>query len=142
MVFDTSYFDRNIKEQIDELVGNPFGLLDRLKMNGIGCGRLRVHQVSPDIQVKIPTDLSDFFVSFELRPKGVILHFKKYTEHFSWAIPYYRLTIYQSRMLSIYEGNTFMKFRLLDLHKTHQTFFRKLISSKTAFMDNYSLLPI
>ena len=141
MIYDTSYFDRNIKEEINDLVGSPFGLLERLKMKGIGGARMKISQVSPDIYKLLPTGQADVFTSVELRPKGVIFHLKKYTEHFSWVIPYHRLTIYQSKRLSIYEGNTFMKFNLSDLNSTHESFIRKLMNSRLAYLERYSLTP-
>jgi hypothetical protein len=117
MIFDTSYYDKILRKEINDLVDSPYSLMDRFKLKGIGSSRFILSAASENILKKLPTDESTVKVSIELRPKGIILHFKRFTEHFSWVIPYYKLTIYSSKELSIYENETFMRFSKESLKK-------------------------
>ena len=140
MIYDTSYYDRPLRKEINELVGQPFSLLDRLKLKGIGSPRFILRSSSDDIRDLLPTDESIVNTSIELRPKGIIVHFKKFTEHFSWVIPYYKLTLYLSRDVSLYENGTFMKFSKNSLKKSQLDFIKKVSKMKAHFMKD--LQPI
>jgi hypothetical protein len=119
-------------------VDSPYSIVDRFKLKGIGSSRFILSTASENILKKLPTDESTVKVSIELRPKGIILHFKRFTEHFSWVIPYYRLTIYSSKELSIYENETFMRFSKESLKKTHLEFIKKVIALKAKYHNDSS----
>jgi hypothetical protein len=112
--------------------------MDRFKLKGIGSSRFILSAASENILKKLPTDESTVKVSIELRPKGIILHFKRFTEHFSWVIPYYKLTIYSSKELSIYENETFMRFSKESLKKNHLEFIKKVIALKAKHHEDVS----
>lgn len=128
MIYNTSYYDRTIIRDINELVGEPFSFIERLKLKGVGSARLIMESASHDIIQRLPSDESTVNASIELRPQGIIVHFKKFTEHYSWPIPYYKLTIYHSTALSIYGNGTFMKFAKSCLRETHRRFLKKMMT--------------
>lgn len=136
MIYDTSYHDLRILRLINLAVGKPFSVKERFKLKGIGSPRMIINSASKDIISKLPTDLSDQKASIELRPKGIIIHFKKFTEHFSWAIPYYKLVMYSSEYISIYEDTSFMKFSKNILRKSQLKFIKKVIENKAIFTQN------
>ena len=136
MIYDTSYNDQKITRAINVAVGKPFSLKERFKLKGIGSSRLVIDEVSEDIKAKLPTDESVQKASIELRPNGIIIHFKKFTEHFSWAIPYYKLVIYSSENFSIYENNSFIKFSKKTLRKPQLKFIKKLLYQKAVATNN------
>lgn len=136
MVYNTSYYDRTIIREINDLVGDPFSLIERLKLRGVGSARLVMESASPDVLQRLPSDESIVNASIELRPNGIIVHFKKFTEHYAWPIPFYKLTIYHSSALSIYGNGTFMKFANGYLHKTHRDFLRKVINHKVKSLEH------
>ena len=138
MIFDTSYYDKILRKEINDLVDSPYSLMDRFKLKGIGSSRFILSAASENILKKLPTDESTVKVSIELRPKGIILHFKRFTEHFSWVIPYYKLTIYSSKELSIYENETFMRFSKESLKKNHLEFIKKVIALKAKHHEDAS----
>lgn len=137
MIYDVSYRDRKIILAINELVGKPYGIIERFRMKGVGSPRYKLGIASDEIQKRLPLDYSSVNISFELRPKGVIIHFKKFTEHFNWIIPYYKLTIYHSDNLSVYGEGNFMKIGKNTLRKTHRKFLNKLIELKAKYSENY-----
>ena len=136
MIYDTSYYDQKITRAINTAVGKPFSLKERFKLKGIGSSRLVINEVSKDIKAKLPTDESVQKASIELRPNGIIIHFKKFTEHFSWAIPYYKLVIYSSEHFSIYENDSFIKFSKKPLHKPQLKFIKKVLYQKAIATNN------
>lgn len=136
MIYDTSYHDLRILRLINLAVGKPFSVKERFKLKGIGSPRMIINSASKDIISKLPTDLSDQKASIELRPKGIIIHFKKFTEHFSWVIPYYKLVMYSSEHISIYEDTSFMKFSKNILRKSQLKFIKKVIENKASFTRN------
>jgi hypothetical protein len=137
MIYNISYRDRKTIRKINETIGSPFGLIERLKMRGIGSPRFILNYSSEDIIKLLPSDESLVKISIELRPNGIIVHFKKFTEHYSWIIPYYKLTIYNSDNLSIYSDSSFMKISKDTLRKPHRKFMKKLIILKAEFSKNY-----
>tara|TARA_Y100000589_G_scaffold146561_1_gene140214 strand:+ start:2321 stop:2740 length:420 start_codon:yes stop_codon:yes gene_type:complete len=136
MIYNISYRDREIIKEINDTLGKPFGLIERFKMKGIGSPRFILNSASEEITTRLPSDESLVKVSIELRPSGIIVHFKKFTEHYSWIIPYYKLTIYQSSLLSIYSEEIFMKFITKSLKKPHRKFLTKLIGLKAEYSKN------
>ena len=136
MIYDTSYYDQKITRAINTAVGKPFSLKERFKLKGIGSSRLVINEVSKDIKAKLPTDESVQKASIELRPNGIIIHFKKFTEHFSWAIPYYKLVIYSSENFSIYENDSFIKFSKKPLRKAQLKFIKKVLYQKAIATNN------
>ena len=137
MIYNISYRDRKIIRAINETIGRPFSVIERLKLKGIGSPRFILNNSSDDINKLLPSDESLVKISIELRPNGIIVHFKKFTEHYSWIIPYYKLTIYNSNNLTIYSDSSFMKISKDNLRKPHIKFMKKLINLKAEFSKNY-----
>ena len=137
MIYNLSYRDREIVREINQTLGSPFGIFDRFRMKGIGSPRFTLTSSSEQISNRLPSDESLVKVSIELRPKGIIVHFKKFTEHYSWIIPYYKLTIYYSSDLSIHSETTFMKFTKTGLKKPHRKFLSKLMDLKAEHSKQY-----
>ena len=86
MIYNISYRDREIIREINNTIGKPFGVIERFKMKGIGSPRFILDTASEDVLKKLPSDESMVKISVELRPKGIIVHFKKFTEHYTWML--------------------------------------------------------
>ena len=137
MIYNISYRDREIIREINNTLGKPFGVIERFKMRGIGSPRFILDSASEEVTKRLPSDESMVKVSIELRPKGIIVHFKKFTEHYTWIIPYYKLTIYYSDNLSIYGDSIHMKFSKKVIKKPHRKFLKKLINLKAEYSKQY-----
>ena len=137
MIYNISYRDREIIKEINITIGKPFGVIERFRMKGIGSPRFILDSASEEVTKRLPSDESMVKVSIELRRKGIIVHFKKFTEHYTWIIPYHKLTLYQSDKFSIYGDGTFMKFSQSRMKKPHRKFIKKLIDLKADFSKQY-----
>ena len=74
LLYNTTYKDNKIIQQINDLVGKPFNLWEAFKLKGVGSKRMIIDEVSPNLQA-IVNRISDVnYGSLELRPKGVLIH--------------------------------------------------------------------
>lgn len=135
------YSDRPLKltREINILVGESFSFRSRLVMKGIGSHRMEIKKSSKEIFQKLEKFQNVKFGSVELRPKGIIVHFKDNLIHWVWAIPYYKLVIYQTEYDSIHAEGNFINFSKVHLKQTNNKFFRKMINLRTNYIKaNYS----
>lgn len=95
MLVNTSYNDKKINNTINDLVGNPFGLMDNFKLNGIGSPRLDISKTSEEIGTLLSYDNNRNSCNIELRPKGIIIRFRSLLESYSLVIPFYKLVIFK-----------------------------------------------
>ncbi len=96
MIVNTSYQTKKKTREIHKLVGKPFGIVQRLKMNGIGSPRLEILGCSHKLEDLFRVGNDRRLASLELRPQGIILWFKNALEEFAWVIPHYHLSIYRN----------------------------------------------
>lgn len=130
MLLNVSYNRPKIKAQIDESVGQPFTLFDRIKMGGIGSGKLVINSTSQQIHNLLILDSYVNVCSIEMRPQGIILSFRSILETYALVIPYYKLHIYKgkSKEYSVYMDEYFVKVKA-DEKRIHQ-FMRKILDYK------------
>ena len=130
MLINVSYTNRKIKKQIEETVGKPFTIKERLKLGGIGSPKLEITQASVEIRNLLILDNNADCCNIELRPNGIILGFRSLLESFALVIPYYKLTIYKGDLgvYSVYKDHHFVKVKADT--KAVQKFFRKLLYYK------------
>jgi hypothetical protein len=91
MLVNISYNEPKIRNTIDELIGKPFTLRERWSMGGIGSGKLMITHTSIDIHNLLILDQNINQCNVELRPKGIIVHFRSLLETYGLVIPYYKL---------------------------------------------------
>lgn len=95
MLFNISHNDKKTKKIINDLVGNPFGILKNFKLRGIGSPRLEILKASHDISIILNKTNVLKFANIELRPKGIIIGFQSQLEVFALVIPFYKLVIFK-----------------------------------------------
>ncbi|MEM9679895.1 MAG: hypothetical protein AAF901_06190 [Bacteroidota bacterium] len=133
MVINTTYFNKEDKQIIDDLVGKPFSMMQKIKMNGVGSKRMIVDEVSPNM-ISLMNTVSDLnYANMELRPKGVLIMINKGLKNYTWVIPYYQLVIYQSNGSSIHAQGRFIRFRENKTFKENKKFFGKLLDEKVKY---------
>jgi len=73
MVLDTTYYNKDHKQLINDLVGPSFPLMQRFKMNGVGSKRMIVDEVSPNManMMNLVSDIN--YANIELRPNGILI---------------------------------------------------------------------
>ena len=130
MLLNISYNDPTIKRQIEKAVGRPFLLQQRWKLGGIGSQKLKINSASIDIHNLLILDNNLKSCNLELRPLGVIVHFRSLLETYGLIIPYYKLKLYKGKAkeYSIYIDQHYMKI-FADSKKDH-AFFKKVGTQK------------
>ncbi|UJH66604.1 hypothetical protein [Allomuricauda sp. SCSIO 65647] len=130
MLLNVSYSDKKITQKIDDAVGKPFTLKERIKMGGIGSPKLEITGASIEIRNLLILDNNRDCCNIEMRPKGIIVGFRSLLESYALVIPYYKLSLYKGdfAIYSIYKDNHFIKVR--SDTKAIQKFFKKLLGHK------------
>jgi len=96
MLFDTTYSDKRTTKMINEAVGLPFPFLQRIKMGGIGSKRMVIQDIGDDYKKYLKAEHYQSHANIELRPHGLIIHFRHKLEAYSWVMPYASLSLDQS----------------------------------------------
>ena len=130
MLLNVSYTDKKITQKIDEELGKPFTLKERLQLGGIGSPKLHITEACVEIQNLLILDNNLNTCNIEMRPKGIIVRFRSLLETYGLIIPFYKLTIYKGDLAvySIYRDNYFIKVR--SDTKAIQKYFKKLLDYK------------
>ena len=95
MLFNISHNDKKIKKTINDLVGNPFGIIENIKMKGTGSPRLPIVKASQEIGNILNKNNSIKYANIELRPKGIIIGFQSQLEVYALVIPFYKLVLFK-----------------------------------------------
>ena len=131
MLLNISYNDPTVKRQIEKAVGRPFSLKQRWKLGGIGSQKLVINSASIDIHNLLILDNNLKSCNLELRPLGIIVHFRSLLETYGLIIPYYKLKLYKGKAkeYSLYIDQHYIKI-FVDSKKNH-SFFKKVGSQKS-----------
>lgn len=141
MVLDTTYTNKEHVELINDLVGKPFGLMQSIKMKGIGSKRMMIDDTSPNMKQYLNTVDDVNYANLELRPIGLLIRINKGLKNFTWIIPYYQLVIYKTNGSSIHAQGRFVHFRNNVTFKENKAFFDKLLNEKVKYETQYNVLP-
>ena len=86
MIYNLSSDDTRITQEIDAKVGKRYGFFASLFSGGSGSQRLLVVHCSEPIQELFDLDRYPNHCNIELRPKGIIIHFRSRLDMFAWVI--------------------------------------------------------
>ncbi|SDR89167.1 hypothetical protein [Winogradskyella sediminis] len=139
MIINTTHFNADHKQIIADLVGSPFSLVQKLKMNGVGSKRMIIDKVSPNMQSMMNLVADINYGNIELRPKGIVIRINKGLSNFAWIIPYYHLVIYKINGSSIHAQGKFVQFRPDKTFKENRKFFDKMIDEKVKYDMLYAM---
>ena len=137
MIFNITYEKKDITNEINNLVGVPFSFMTRLKKGGIGSEKMMVIGASPLIEGLLQYDDQPNFCNMELRPKGVIVHFKYRAEIYAWTIPYAKLSLYRSaESYRVYGDAEFMKVTKMLNGDALKQFMDKLMDHRAIYLHS------
>ena len=139
MLFRTTYKDSVQEALVNDLVGQPFSLLNRINMKGVGSKRLIIANLSPGLFSTLNKIADINYCNIELRPGGIIVRINKSLETFAWVIPYYHLVVYKTSCISIHAQGNFVRFKYNKTFKESKIFFDKLINEKIKHNQQYQL---
>jgi len=135
MLFNTTHKNEDYDIESASLVGKPLNLMQRIKQGSIGSSRLMIHKISPKLNLSKLKFSEIDYANIELRPKGIIVHFTKKLERFSWIIPYYRLVVYNTQSFSIHANGNFIQFLKNKNYKENKKFIDKMVQLKNNFLN-------
>ena len=95
MLRNVSYKNDKQEKEINNFVGKPFSLLERLKQKGIGSGKFIIIKASKEIENLLILDHNINQCNIERRPKGIIIYFRVLLETYALIIPYYKLVLFK-----------------------------------------------
>lgn len=137
MLQNVSYKNKKQQVEIDNLVGKPFTLLERLKLGGVGSPKLYITRCSKEINALFLLDHNDNTCNIELRPKGIILRFRSLLETYALIIPYYKLTLFKgsSDVYSVHIAHH--KISISSQSEPTRLFFKKIQQQKAKNTEDY-----
>lgn len=127
MLKNISYNNPKIIDEINNYVGKPYTILKRLKIGGIGSSKLIINSADSIIENLLKLDNNLNYCNIEIRPKGIIIHFKSLLETYGLIVPFYKLKIFKGRAneYSIYIDNFFIKVNASE--QNEHDFFKKIL---------------
>ena len=137
MILNTTYTNKDNDATINQMVGKPFGIWDKLKMKGTGSGRMIITDVSPKLERALLNGPDINYANIELRPKGILVRITRRLDNFTWIIPYYQLYTYLTNGLSIHGQGEFLHFRNDRFLKSNKDFIKKMLNLKVIFTKDY-----
>ncbi len=125
MIFDTSYTDKTIIRKINNAVGEAFGFKERWKLGGIGSKRMVIEDISEEYRKYLNAEHYVSNANIELRPKGILIHFRHKLQAYSWVMPYTDLVIEKAERLTLTSNGKFIRFK--DAIETNSKFIEKMV---------------
>lgn len=138
MILNATYFNREHKKMITDLIGKSYSFFETLQMGGVGSKRMIIDEVSPNLEQYMNKVSGVNYANIEMRPKGIIIYVNKGLENFTWIIPYYQLVFYKINGASIHAQGKFIHFRSNVTFKENATFLKKLLDVKVQFDEQYN----
>lgn len=135
MIYNTSFTNWNYEKESEEILGKPFSFFEKIKMGGIGSGRLGIAEISHHLKPKNMEITDNSYANVELRPKGIIIHFAHRLENYSWLIPHYRLVIYSTNKYTIHSNGHFIQFKKDKNYLMNKKFLQKMMDLKIEFSN-------
>ena len=134
MIKDTTVLEKDEIQEINELVGKPFSIVERLKRGRIGSHRMIIESHSEHFDFIAIKNHDTIYCNIELRPNGIIIHLNKRNTRYSWVIPFYKLVLFRSKTFSIHADGTFLKIRNDRYLGMNQKFIRLILEAKVNSM--------
>ncbi len=139
MLLNTTHKNDEHELIMRELVGKAFSIRKKLKLRGVGSGRMVIDEASPKLERTLLNGPDLNYANIELRPKGILVRITRRLDNFTWIIPYYQLHIYKTEGLSVHGQGQFLHFRENQMLQNNKPFFKKLSNLKLEFMKDYYL---
>ena len=141
MILNSTYYEKEHKQIISDLVGRSFTLLEIFKMRGIGSKRMIIDEASPNLQPYLNTVSDINYGNMEIRKNGVLIYINKGLQNFTWVIPYYQLALYKTNGISIHAQGKFIHFKNNKTFKENRSFFKKLMDEKLKYDKQHNFQP-
>lgn len=122
MIYDTTYPDKETTRKIDTAVGKAFSFRERWRLSGIGSERMAIDKISEEYQKYLNAAHYVSNANLELRPNGLLLHFRHKLEVYTWVMPFEHLEIINEDALTLKSEGKFVQFKV----KLEERFLKKV----------------
>lgn len=135
-----AFFDHNIpNKKMEDLklsaIGEAYDVWELVKMPPVRSGNLIIHEMHVEGLAFNAANANLWHCNIEIRKKGVDIHFRNGDGHFSWVVPFYRLSMFHSEHLTIHSNGFFV--RLKNGYTLKSNFFQLLISKKNEALNRH-----
>jgi len=132
MLKNISYNDSKVFDEINNYVGKPYTIFQRLRIGGIGSSNLIINKADSKISNLLNLDNNINKCNIEIRPKGIIIRFRSLLETYGLIVPFYKLKLFKGKAneYSIYNDNYFIKIEVNK--KNEHDFFKKITKMKVS----------
>ena len=131
MLVNNTYKNPETELKVNQLVGEPYSILERIKMKGNGSPKLDIIKASIHIYNILQLDNDRNTCNIELRPKGIIISFQKRIETYQLIIPYFKLVVFKADAdtYTFYKDQYFIK--VLITNPKSESFIQRVLEEKT-----------
>ena len=136
MILNTTYLDKEKKTTINNHIGKGYSFWKALFKKSIGSHRMIIEEYSERFKSYFKSNNDLLYGSLEVREKGLIVRISINYETISWLIPYYKLSIYNSKNFSLHSSGSYIKFRKDSNYNMNKKFILNLINRKAEFLNN------
>lgn len=134
-LYNITYKNKETEKEINAEMGKPFGLIEKLKLGGIGSRRMIIENFSDDIK-NLALKVSGIqYANIELRPNGIIVHINQGIYTHAWTIPYFRLSVFNGDFFTIHGGGSHIQFNKEKSWKENKEFLQKIVKLKSEFVS-------
>ena len=134
-LYNITYKNKETEKEINVEMGKPFGLIEKLKLGGIGSRRMIIENFSEDIK-NLALKVSGIqYANIELRPNGIIVHINQGIYTHAWTIPYFRLSVFNGDFFTIHGGGSHIQFNKEKSWKENKEFLQKIVKLKSEFVS-------
>ena len=137
MIIDNSAPTPDLVRKINKLVGRPFSFLARYKMGGIGSHRMYIKAYSQGFEKFLHRNSNSLFGNVELRPDGIIIHISQRNHRFSWVLPYYQLSVFQSEGFTLHGQGEFVRFHTDAYFDKNKVFFERMFTARERILEDF-----
>ena len=134
-LYNITYKNKETEKEINVEMGKPFGLIEKLKLGGIGSRRMIIENFSEDIKNLKLTVSGIQYANIELRPNGIIVHINQGIYTHAWTIPYFRLSVFNGDFFTIHGGGSHIQFNKEKSWKENKEFLQKIVKLKSEFVS-------
>jgi hypothetical protein len=126
MILDTTVHTPEVKRIMAAKVGEPYSMMERIRMGGVGSKRMRINSVSEQFTTYFSNQLDTVYCNIEIRKAGFVIHFKKYQTVYSWLIPSNRLQIENDQVFTLISEEHRFSLTKDRLFNENKVFLQKL----------------
>lgn len=128
---------RDVKQLLNEMVGPPITLVERLAKGAIGSHRMIVDEYSEVFSQAFDQNPGIIYTNLELRPKGVLFHFNiKYTRY-SWIIPFHKLVLFNSDAMTVHSDDDRIQIRNDHNLAMNHKILKKIMQRKAEYLTGF-----